>query len=251
MIRELFGHLTMVAPVVLALAAFGIWRRKWTPIIAATALLWISSTPFISDTLIKMIEGDFVRPSMSTVTTADAIVVLSFGAQRVPGDSGAIEFDDFDRFLGGYDLFQAGKAPLLLFTGGWSQMHLDQPVVGDALMARALSLGVPESALAVAGRATNTREEAAAVKAFLSQRAPTGATGESTQRLILVTSAWHMSRAMRAFEDAGLDVHPYPVDSRAPTSTTILSFLPSGEALADTERVLHELLGRLYYWLSG
>ena len=68
-------------------------------------------------------------------------------------------------------------------------------------------------------------------------------------RIILVTSAFHMTRAESLFRAAGLDVTPFPVDFRGPTRITLRSFIPSGTALAQTDLALHEIYGRLYYWL--
>ncbi len=62
--------------------------------------------------------------------------MLSVGVRDVSGDSGAIEVDDFDRFLGGSDSCKAGKAPRLIFTGGWSEWKPNLPLDGDVLMAR-------------------------------------------------------------------------------------------------------------------
>ena len=70
-------------------------------------------------------------------------------------------------------------------------------------------------------------------------------------RIILVTSAFHMTRAESLFRAAGLDVTPFPVDFRGPTRITLRSFIPSGTALAQTDLALHEIYGRLYYWLRG
>ena len=53
------------------------------------------------------------------------------------------------------------------------------------------------------------------------------------------------------FRAAGLDVTPFPVDFRGPTRITLRSFIPCGNALAQTDLALHEIYGRLYDWLRG
>ncbi|MFL0774594.1 MAG: hypothetical protein AB8A39_07525 [Prochlorococcus sp.] len=51
---------------------------------------------------------------------AEAIVVLSGGRHPAPGAARVSEWHDPDRFMAGLDLYRAGKAPRLLFTGGAS-----------------------------------------------------------------------------------------------------------------------------------
>jgi hypothetical protein len=80
-----------------------------------------------------------------------------------PGASGTYEFLDFDRFLSGFDLFRAGKARHLIFTGSWSHLRQYPVTVGDVLRDRAFDFGVPDSDIVLVGRATKTGEEAHAV----------------------------------------------------------------------------------------
>jgi uncharacterized SAM-binding protein YcdF (DUF218 family) len=105
----------------------------------------------------------------------------------------------------------------------------------------------------VVGRASNTEEEARAVREhFAANPVMDADTGQPRPpRIILVTSAFHMTRAESLFRAAGLDVTPFPVDFRSPTRITLRSFIPSGTALAQTDLALHEIYGRLYYWLRG
>jgi uncharacterized SAM-binding protein YcdF (DUF218 family) len=68
---------------------------------------------------------------------------------------------------------------------------------------------------------------------------------------IVVTSAFHMTRAESLLRAAGLDVTPLPVDFRGPMRIALRSFFPSDAALAQTDLALHETYGRVYYWLRG
>jgi uncharacterized SAM-binding protein YcdF (DUF218 family) len=160
MLREVLPLFLMPVPIVLAMLAFAAWRRSWRIAACATLLLWILSTPLASGWLVRLAESGFVRPKVSDIPVADGIVVLSGGLIVPPGDSGTCEFLDFDRFLGGFDLYRAGKARHLIFTGGWSPLRQYPVTVGDVLRERALSFGVPDSDIILVGRATNTSEEA-------------------------------------------------------------------------------------------
>ena len=68
------------------------------------------------------------------------------------------------------------------------------------------------------------------------------------QRVILVTSSFHMPRAVSFFNKAGIEVIPYPTDFRSNIKdTTWLSLVPDAMALGMTSDGIREFIGRLYY----
>ena len=139
-------------------------------------------------------------------------------------------------------LLPLGVALLLLLWGTlrhsrWpTQPQL--PPEGDVLLRRARSLGIPASDLASTARVSNTAEEARLVASQL----PTGSS------VVLVTSAFHMPRARRLFERAGLQVLPYHVDFKATGAWAIhlladpLNHFPSADGLEGSSRALREAL---------
>jgi uncharacterized SAM-binding protein YcdF (DUF218 family) len=70
------------------------------------------------------------------------------------------------------------------------------------------------------------------------------------RRILLVTSAWHLPRAVASFQAQGLDVLPAPTGFRGPAVDGPLSFVPQVAALRDSCLGLHEWIGRLYYLLK-
>ena len=246
MLREILPLFLMPTCVVLALLVVALRTRRRWPVVVALVLLLAASTPVTSNVLMRAVEGWCVRQVTSDAPNADAIVVLSNGVTDVPGKSGAFEVDDFDRFLGGFDLYKAGKAPLLIFPGGWVASRPNLPLIGDVLIARARDFGVPASALSTTGKASNTEQEAEGVAQLLDVgKSPTA------PRILLVTSAYHMSRAEMLFRRAGLEVIPFPVDFQTKLGMTPRSFIPSGGTLQQTDAALKEIYGRMYYWIVG
>ncbi len=246
MLRQIVPLFLMPVSVVLVLLVVALrTRRRWL-IIVALMLLWAASTPVVSGVLMRAVEDWRVRQVTSDAPNADAIVVLSFSIRDVPGDAISFEFDDFDRFLGGFDLYKAGKAPRLIFPGGWVASRPNLPLMGDVLIARARDFGVPASALSTTRKATNTEQEAEGVAQLLG-------VGKSpaAPRILLVTSAYHMSRAEILFRRAGLEVIPFPVDFQTKLGITPRSFIPRGGTLQQTDTALHEIYGRVYYWIVG
>ena len=75
---------------------------------------------------------------------------------RCTGGAGVSEWHDADRSYGGVELFQAGKAPLLVFTGGWAPWEPKARPEGDILIDYAKALGVPSGNMLTTGTVANT-----------------------------------------------------------------------------------------------
>ncbi len=168
--------------------------------------------------------------------------MLSGNLKTVPGPNAppSSERDQgSDRVGGGLALDRAGKAPRLIFTGGWVPWQPDTPPEGQQLHAIAQAQGIPPSAITVTGQVNNTAAEAQAVSTLLPPN-PT---------ILLVTSAFHMPRAQHLFEQTGATVIPYPVDfySSSPQPFNLLHLLPTATAFQQTELAWRELIGRAYY----
>lgn len=244
------AFLLPVGVTLIALLAGLFWRKKiliWVALI----FLWICSTPVFSLFLMRATEGSAIREPASSAPKADAIVVLSGGRVVAPGTAAISEWEDADRFFGGLELFKAGKAPLLVFTGGWQPWQSQARPEGEVLIEYAMRLGVPQSQAVTTGKVFNTAEEAQAVARMLLERARSSHVSNPPPRILLVTSAFHMPRAKRLFERAGLEVVSFPVDFQAPErELSVIEFLPNARALEQTERALREIYGRGFYALN-
>ncbi len=214
----------------------------------AFSLLWVFSLGVISQGLWLLIESPWERATANSARSADAIVVLSGGGIGTIGKDQVVEWNDPDRFLAGVDLYRAGKAPLLLFTGGVNPLKADSSTEGQLYLREAINLGVPQKAIKVTSRVVNTKEEAIKINQLVREKK-----ASKNQRIILVTSAFHMKRAKRIFERKGLNVIPYPVDFRAKKNwvrnalTDPMHWIPKAENLSSSSIALRELLGRLVY----
>jgi uncharacterized SAM-binding protein YcdF (DUF218 family) len=67
---------------------------------------------------------------------------------------------------------------------------------------------------------------------------------------LLLTSAWHMPRAVAAFRAEGWNVAPWPVDFRSSVYTPWTSYSLT-RGVEQWQFALHESLGLLAYWVSG
>ena len=72
---------------------------------------------------------------------------------------------------------------------------------------------------------------------------------EKLTTVVLVSQAWHLPRALWAFERAGLKPLPWPAPRTALQIDALRDFMPSIAALHATFYALHEMIGALYYRL--
>jgi uncharacterized SAM-binding protein YcdF (DUF218 family) len=228
--------------VIMLLVAYGIIKNKKRYGVAGLVLLYASSTFVVAEFLFEKLEGQGLNIEAKDAPRADAIVVLSGMMTHVQGVAGPVaEWNDADRFFAGVDLYQAGKAPRLIFTGGLLPWEKTSQSEGAVLKAHAQRFGIPESSISVSGDAQNTEQEAIVVRAML-----------SGSKILLVTSAYHMHRAKQQFEHQGFEVSVFPVDFKVRADAlTPMDFLPDPRALRLTDVMVREWIGRFYYQLSA
>jgi len=241
LVNKILPILVLPLGVTLLCLLAGLVFRKRLLVWYAALVLWAFSMPVVSHGLMRFVEGGTNRIPVSAVGNADALVVLSGMIRQVDGAPLGEWGDAVDRFEGGIDLFRAGKAPVLVFTRGQMPWQPDAVPEGELLARRAVLLGVPRTAILLTAKVGNTADEALAARKLLGDR----------KRIILVTSAFHTRRALLLFEHAGFEVQPFRVDYRVDNTLegTLLRFLPSAEALFQSDQALHEMIGWLFYSL--
>ena len=99
--------------------------------------------------------------------------------------------------------------------------------------------GVPKNKIIINTKPKDTIEEAKKIKKML-----------KTKKFILITSAYHMKRAMIIFKSFGLNPIPAPTDFLIKDSDKLLS-MPSGRGLIKSEIAWHEYLGILFFNLKS
>ena len=222
-------------------------RKKTKFIYSAFILLFVFSNGVLANGLWRLLEYPWKRLDYSEIKSTDGIVVLSSRRSLPPGNSKIVEWGDADRFFAGIDLYKANKSTRLIFTGGINPFTPDLPPEGDIYIKEAISMGIPKENLFTTYPVTNTLLEAKAVKRLLNNEI-----SSNKKKVILVTSAFHMHRARKIFEDEGIVVLPYPVDfiSRKSFLSSLrdpLNWVPSSSSLNKNSNALREIIGRIIY----
>ena len=203
-------------------------------------LFYIISTPIFSNIVMKQVEGEYTYGKFENQNKADAIVVLS-GMMRINEfeNDFKIEWGNADRFFKGIELYNFNKSNIIVFTGGKSPYNKTKISEGDILKEYAIRFGIKEEDILITKEVLNTSDESYAVNDLIGNK----------KTIILVTSAFHMSRAKSLFEKQGHIVIPYKVDFKTPPKLSwhFIDFIASSQGLRKTEIALREILGRFYY----
>ncbi|MDQ6953861.1 MAG: YdcF family protein [Mariprofundaceae bacterium] len=222
------------------------WSRWWGRALLILTLLmfWGLSTELVRDALSKPLEFTYPVLQVKSFDKNTAIVLLGGGIY-----SNAPEYANADTLRGSammrtlYAAHIAKQTGLSIYATGGAPLSQEQDAEGDVMRRWLIRLGIPEGRVFAESYANNTWQNAVYIKELLSKR--------HIQRIILITSAWHMPRAVWCFESQGFEVIPGPTDYiTLQQDYDVRSYLPSGNAFADSCLALHEYLGILWYHIK-
>lgn len=191
-----------------------------------TGFVWILAEPL-------KVRADLVK--------ADAVVVFAGGV----GESGKAGQGYEERVQYAVELYKQGYASNLIFSSGYIYAF-KEPIVMKAL---AVSLGVPENAIILEDKATNTYKNVKFTKDILEKK--------GWSKALLVSSPYNMRRvSLVALKIAPKIKFVYsPIPQSRFYAHGIIG--PHGEklwkkiSLDQIKGIIHEYLGIIYYWLKG
>jgi uncharacterized SAM-binding protein YcdF (DUF218 family) len=209
------------------------------------AILFLSAWTSLGALMLHPLEERFARPLNPPASVA-GIIVLGGGFEgAINLARGGYELNSAgDRFVETAVLSRRYPDAKVLVSGGTGALVLEGEA--DATTAERLltGLGVAPERLILENRSRNTEENAR----FSSELAKPAA-GETW---LLVTSAFHMPRAMALFRKAGFEVVAWPTDYRTSGREGAGFFRDNPiDALQNTSLALREWLGLIAYRLSG
>ena len=230
-----------LAALVLGFTAF----RKAALVAGLMALGWLTawSLPVTANWIQARVSGDQTPmvsdEQIAAIPKAGAIVLLGGG---VSPPTVARPWPDLaeasDRVWQAARLWHAGRAPLILASGGHDPATHTQSEA-EAMRVVLRALGVPDSAIVLETRSRNTRQNASDSAAILAER--------NIRRVLLVTSASHMARSVSHFRAAGLEVVPVATDFESIDFADLRQFIPKADALALSARALKEWVGQIVW----
>jgi len=203
--------------------------------------LYALSTPFVAIALMSPIQpAAALRLNALPIDEQNTAIVVLGGGRK----ASAPEYDNID-------IINAETAERLRYAARLQkQMHLPvllsggktfgEPTAEAVLMNEAFISDFRGAPNWLETQSRNTAENAQYSARILAQ--------QNIQTIYLVTHAWHMPRALQAFEGKGLKVIAAPMGYEfAPSGQQgLLRYVPKAEALLMSSRALHERLGLLW-----
>lgn len=228
------------APLLLALAGLLLaarWRRfGMTLVVAAVGALWLLSCHAVGLELASRLLPRAAPLAPAQLGQAQAIVVLGGGVLPQAPEYGEAQpaAPTLARLRYGVWLARRSGKPLAFAGGvGWSAAGTGAASEGEvARRVAQQEYGIPLRW--VDDRSRDTAENARQMAALLQR--------EGVQRIVLVTDALHMPRALRAFTRSGLQVTPAPTQLPGWRERPLLEWLPSARGLTLSREVLRERL---------
>jgi len=216
-------------------------KKRW--IICAVLVLFVFSNKFLANLMVKAWELPVTKEA-SLQSTYEYAIILGGMSHYMFAEKRIVFDESSDRFWQTYQLYKTGRVKKLVITGGSGL--LSNPEMKEALFLKdyLLSIGIPEQDLLIESESRNTHGNAINTARLFPQLIQ--------QRVLLVTSAFHMRRALGCFVKEGYTCDTYTTDSlQAVTIGFEEILIPNSEALTTWGILIKELIGLVSYRLAG
>lgn len=210
--------------------------------IVTAGLVWAVGAGWITTPLLDLAQRGYVHTAAPTFSPTTTIVLMGGGTDR-KGSELVPKADSMERIAATATLYrqcrESAASCKVILSGGDPQRHGEAEA--DNYAPYVLSRGVDPGDLVRENKSFNTYQNARNVAAIVGPA--------HDNRLIVVTSAYHMRRSLRAFEAFGYDPEPYVSDVRHNRAT----LFPRYRSFENSELAAHELVGlarfEVYRWL--
>ena len=238
-LRKLLGSLVMPLGLVwLGLLGAGLWslgrkrRRGAALLLAACGFVWLVGNPWFATGWVRWLEAPFRQRPSPPSEPLDAIVVLGGGSSLRPWGEPQLS-PAGDRIATAARFHRRGWARHLVCTGSAHRSEARGELPSAALLRE---LGVPDTALVQIRQADSTSDEIRQLAGLVRER--------GWQRVGLVTSAWHMRRALGLAERESLALVPLPADFQGGTGpVAVQDVVPSAAAAWKLRLAAWEVVG--------
>ncbi|HAG51118.1 MAG: hypothetical protein A2X87_05295 [Deltaproteobacteria bacterium GWC2_42_51] len=253
-ITKIIQSLLLPPAILLLIMAIGFTVIKKYPrlgkisILMSLLMLYLLSIRIVSDRLIGFLESSFHPLQKTYVNFAlgekpTIIVVLGGGTINLSylNMQPALSRTSMSRLIHGITLYRQINGAVLVASGGSGDPELPNVSEADAMKRVAVSLGVPDKDILVEGNSRNTIDSVRTLKNIAKDA-----------RVILVTSAAHMKRAVGMFKKIGVEVIPAPTDYKSEQKKiNLYSFIPHIKYFDDSTNAIYEYLGIIWYKAQG
>ncbi len=214
-------------------------------IVTSLVLLAVAGLSPLGNVLILPLEQR-LPPWDASRGPPDGMIVLGGAiSPDISAARGAVALDEAaERITVAAELARRYPNARIIYSGGTNAVLFDEGVEAPFAARQLEDLGVARDRITAEEQSRNTIENAVFARLI--------ANPKPGQRWLLLTSAYHMPRAIAAFRAAGFPVEAYPVDwrTRGPNDL-VRPFASVSEGLRRTDTAVHEWIGLFAYRLTG
>jgi uncharacterized SAM-binding protein YcdF (DUF218 family) len=214
-------------------------------ILTSLVLIAIAGLSPLGNALILPLEQRF-PPWDPSRGPPDGIVVLGGAiSPDISAARGAVALNEAaERIIAAVELARRYPNARIIYSGGTNALIFAEGVEAAFAVRQLEALGVAHDRITAEEQSRNTIENAVFSRLV--------ANPKPGERWLLVTSAYHMPRAVAAFRAAQFPIEAYPVDWRTRGPADVVTpFGSLSEGLGRTDTAAHEWLGLLAYRLAG
>ncbi len=207
-------------------------------------LVLVSLSP-IGEWLFLPLENRFPRADLTDGVPIAGIILLGGveDTRSTPRRELASLNDSAERFIEAVALARRFPEARVVFSGGSAGLQATEEPEASTAAAVLEALGLAKERITLEDGSRDTYENAVFTKRLIGPN-PSG-------RWLLITSAWHMPRAVGCFRRAGLRVEAWPVDYRTTGRVDWLIEPGIGTGLQQIDFVVREYVGLVIYYLRG
>jgi uncharacterized SAM-binding protein YcdF (DUF218 family) len=226
-------------------AIFGLRRLAGLAAALTAGLLFVTLYTTTGNVLLQILEEQVPKPNQEPQTISCLIMLGGAIENDVMSRRGGIEFNAAaDRYTETLRLALAHPGARILISGGDGSFSGRYEGEADASEPFFAAMGISPDRLIQEGRSRNTFENTRNTKDLLAQEGLSGC--------LLLTSAFHMPRAIALFTKAGLSVTPWPVDYRTRGDVALaFDFTQPSLNAQNTSTAVREWLGLIGYSFAG
>lgn len=237
----------MLLPPGIFILLFVIVKRYKKVLIGLSILFYLLSCKFIAYKLINPLEKEYRK---SATINANSVVVLGGGYYKDAPNLPLSE-DSYKRLIYAIMLAKKNSIPII-FDGSKNEAIAVKKCVNELNSNFKIDLNISNSSkykkeftIYIQNRALTTIDNAKYIKDFFNVN------HLNRQNFYLLTSAYHMNRALKEFNRQLLYPTPKATDFKTSKEFKVLDLLPTAEGLLISTKALHEYLGILKFELTS
>lgn len=217
------------------------WKKRWTYLGWCVAIIF--SNPWLYNQV--MLAWHVQPTAIKNLPNTEAVILLG-GMSGYDSDKKGYFLGNSDRFIQTVQLYHTKKANKILIAGGTSDMSGKNPPESWFLDTAFQQSGIPQKDIIIETSSRNTEENIQNIQKITDSL-------QLNSPFLLVTSSWHMPRALALCKKNQLEVIPVPCDYKVfpNKQTEWRDFIPDISLLIEWRTILKEWLGMLVYKITG